>query len=72
MSGCGARTAAGSLEAVFKSSDVERFGWILMEVSQIRPRYRRNRSGRVGLGGHEVTAKLGIKRLVAQNRELHF
>ena len=32
MSGCGARTAAGSLEAVFESSDVERFGWILMEV----------------------------------------
>ena len=31
MSGCGARTAAGSLEAVFESSDVERFGWILME-----------------------------------------
>ena len=30
MSGCGARTAAGSLEAVFESSDVERFGWILM------------------------------------------
>ncbi len=26
MSGCGARTAAGSLEAVFESSDVERFG----------------------------------------------
>jgi hypothetical protein len=26
------RTAAGSLEAVFESSDVERFGWILMEV----------------------------------------
>ena len=25
MSGCGARTAAGSLEAVFESSDVERF-----------------------------------------------
>jgi hypothetical protein len=24
MSGCGARTAAGSLEAVFESSDVER------------------------------------------------
>jgi hypothetical protein len=23
--------AAGSLEAVFESSDVERFGWILME-----------------------------------------
>jgi hypothetical protein len=32
MSGCGARTAAGSLEAVFESSDVERFGCILMEV----------------------------------------
>src|ERR1700737_681547 len=32
MSGCGARTAAGSLEAVFEFSDVERFGWILMEV----------------------------------------
>ena len=32
MSGCGPRTAAGSLEAVFESSDVERFGWILMEV----------------------------------------
>jgi hypothetical protein len=32
MSECGARTAAGSLEAVFESSDVERFGWILMEV----------------------------------------
>jgi hypothetical protein len=32
MSGCGARTAAGSLEAVFESSDVERFGWVLMEV----------------------------------------
>ena len=30
--GCGAQTAAGSLEAVFESSDVERFGWILMEV----------------------------------------
>ena len=29
--GCGARTAAG-FEAVFESSDVERFGWILMEV----------------------------------------
>ena len=27
MSGCGARTAAGSLEAVFESSDVERFGY---------------------------------------------
>jgi 3-hydroxyisobutyrate dehydrogenase-like beta-hydroxyacid dehydrogenase len=25
MSGCGARTAAGSLKAVFESSDVERF-----------------------------------------------
>jgi hypothetical protein len=32
MSGRGARTAAGSLEAVSESSDVERFGWILMEV----------------------------------------
>jgi hypothetical protein len=32
MSGCEARTAAGSLEAVFESSDVARFGWILMEV----------------------------------------
>ena len=32
MSGRGARTAAGSLEAVFESSDGERFGWILMEV----------------------------------------
>ena len=32
MSGCGARTAAGSLEAVFELSDVERFAWILMEV----------------------------------------
>jgi hypothetical protein len=28
----GARTAAGSLEAVFESSDVERFAWILMAV----------------------------------------
>ena len=27
-----ARTAAGSLEAVFELSDVERFVWILMEV----------------------------------------
>ncbi len=27
MSGCGTRTAAGSLEAVFESSDVERFGY---------------------------------------------
>ena len=27
MSGCGTRTAEGSLEAVFESSDVERFGW---------------------------------------------
>ena len=27
-----ARTAAGSLKAVFKSSDVERFAWVLMEV----------------------------------------
>src|ERR1700731_4289570 len=26
LTGCGARTAAGSLEAVFASSDVERFG----------------------------------------------
>ncbi len=26
MSGCGARTAAGSLEAIFESSDAERFG----------------------------------------------
>ena len=32
MSGCGARTAAGSLKAVFESSDVERFAWILTEV----------------------------------------
>jgi hypothetical protein len=32
MSGCGARTAAGSLEAVFESSDVERFGWILESI----------------------------------------
>jgi hypothetical protein len=32
MSGCGARTVVTSLEAVFESSDVERFGWILMEV----------------------------------------
>ena len=31
MSGCGARTAAGSLEAVFELSDAERFGWTLME-----------------------------------------
>ena len=32
MSGCGARTAAGSLEAVLEfESDVERFGWTLME-----------------------------------------
>jgi hypothetical protein len=30
--GCRARTAAGSLEAVFEMSDVERFVWILMEV----------------------------------------
>jgi hypothetical protein len=30
MSGCGARTAAGSLKAVFGLSDVERFVWILM------------------------------------------
>ena len=29
MSGCGARTAAGSLEAVFELSDVERFGHLL-------------------------------------------
>jgi hypothetical protein len=27
-----ARTAAGSLKAVFESSDVERFAWVLMEV----------------------------------------
>ncbi len=27
-----ARTAAGSRKAVVESSDVERFGWILMEV----------------------------------------
>ena len=27
-----ARTATGSLEAVFESSDVERFTWVLMEV----------------------------------------
>jgi hypothetical protein len=33
MSGCGARPAAGSLKAVFESSDVERFAWVLMEVS---------------------------------------
>ena len=25
-------TAAGSLKAVFESSDVERFAWVLMEV----------------------------------------
>ena len=30
--GCGARTATGSLKAVFESSDVERFTWVLMEV----------------------------------------
>ena len=30
--GCGAGTAAGSLKAVFESSDVERFAWVLMEV----------------------------------------
>jgi hypothetical protein len=30
--GCGVQTAAGSLEAVFESSDVERFVWILTEV----------------------------------------
>ena len=41
MSGCGARTAAGSLEAVFESSDVERFGWILMEVLSAKPRKQR-------------------------------
>ncbi len=29
MSGCGARTATGSLKAVFESSDVERFAWVL-------------------------------------------
>ena len=34
MSGCGARTAAGSLEAVFESSDVERFAWVLMETAE--------------------------------------
>jgi hypothetical protein len=28
MSGCGARTATRSLDAVFESSDVEHFGWI--------------------------------------------
>jgi hypothetical protein len=37
MSGCGARTAAGSLEAVFESSDAERFGWVLMEVQAAKP-----------------------------------
>src|ERR1700724_2054849 len=31
---CGARTAEGSLEAIFESSDVERFGWILMEAEE--------------------------------------
>jgi hypothetical protein len=31
MPGCGVRTAAGSLKAVFESSDVERFAWVLME-----------------------------------------
>src|ERR1700724_2441154 len=36
--GAGARTAAGSLEAVFESSDVERFGWILMEVLAAKQR----------------------------------
>ena len=28
MSGCGARTATRSLDAILESSDVERFGWI--------------------------------------------
>jgi hypothetical protein len=26
------RTAAGSLKAIFESSDVERFVWVLMDV----------------------------------------
>jgi hypothetical protein len=30
--GCGVRTAAGSLKAVFGLSDVERFAWGLIEV----------------------------------------
>src|SRR5580692_9131010 len=34
MSGCGARTAAGSLEAVFESSDVERFAWVLKDSAR--------------------------------------
>ena len=38
MSGCGARTAAGCLDAVFELSDVERFGWILMEVQAAKQR----------------------------------
>src|ERR1700732_5372145 len=37
MSGCGARTAAGSLEAVFESSDVERFGRLAAWPHRLRP-----------------------------------
>src|ERR1700730_1752116 len=75
MSGCGARTAAGSLEAVFESSDVERFGWILMEVWAAKPRKQRcsfqscgrfllSRSSRLGV------AKLGYREQAKRTRRL--
>jgi hypothetical protein len=32
LPGCGARTRAGSLEAIFKPSDVERFVGIMRKV----------------------------------------
>ena len=41
MSGCGARTAAGSLEAVFELSDVERFPSTPLPVPGVgRPRWQ--------------------------------
>src|SRR6202023_1140809 len=36
--GAGRETAAGSLKAVFESSDVERFGWVLVEVLAAKQR----------------------------------